>query len=133
MEEVAIGLRPIGHVVNDVHQLGGVRWEGIESRVVVLMSDGETNEGSVWEAATFAAANRLHRLLAIVDHNGVQSVGRTGPLTGFAPIEEKFRAFGWAVRTIDGHDMAAIRSTLTTSISPACRWTAASVSGSMAN
>jgi transketolase len=90
----------------------GLRLEGVEARVVVLLSDGESNEGSVWEAATFAAANRLHRLLAIVDNNAVQSVGRTGPLTGFTSLEEKFRAFGWAARTIDGHDFGEIQAAL---------------------
>ena len=90
----------------------GHRLDGIDARVVVLMSDGETNEGSVWESAMFAAANRLDRVLAIVDNNNLQAVGRNDRLNGFTSLEAKFRAFGWAARTIDGHDLAAIRAAL---------------------
>ncbi len=90
----------------------GMRMDGIEARAVVLMSDGECNEGSVWEAAMFAAANRLDSVLAIVDNNGVQAVGRSDALMGYTSLEEKFRAFGWDARTIPGNDMAAILDAL---------------------
>src|SRR5579871_1261961 len=73
----------------------GLRLEGNRARVVVLMSDGECNEGSVWEAAMFAAANKLDSVLAIVDNNGLQAVGRSDALMGYTSLEEKFRAFGW--------------------------------------
>ncbi len=79
-------------------------------RVVVLMSDGECNEGSVWEAAAFACAHRQERLIAIVDNNNMQAVGRTDRLMGGAAFEDKFRAFVWGVRVVDGND---IRSVLT--------------------
>jgi transketolase len=84
----------------------------VEARVVVLMSDGECNEGSVWEAAMFAAAHRLHRLLVIVDYNGVQAVGRSDDLMGHTSLEEKFRAFGWAARSIRGNSIPDILRTL---------------------
>ena len=81
---------------------------GIDARVVVMMSDGECNEGSVWESAAFACAHRQDRLLAIVDNNNMQAVGRTDALMGHTSFEEKFRAFGWHAITIDGHDMRQI-------------------------
>lgn len=90
----------------------GLRLDGSTARVVAFLSDGECNEGSVWEAAMFAAANKLENLLAIVDYNRIQSVGRTDDLTGFTSFEEKFRAFGWSARTIDGHDWSEILDAL---------------------
>jgi transketolase len=90
----------------------GMRLAGIDSRVVVLMSDGECNEGSVWEAAMFAAANRLDQVLAVVDNNGVQAVGRSDELMGHTSLAEKFRAFGWSAQTIDGNCMREIVETL---------------------
>lgn len=86
----------------------GLRIDGIAARAVVLMSDGECNEGSVWESAMFAAANKLNNLLAIVDYNGIQAVGRSDELMGFTSLESKFRAFGWDARTIDGHSFPEI-------------------------
>ena len=92
--------------------LYGLRLDGNPARAVVLMSDGECNEGSVWESAMFAAAHRLNRLLAIVDNNGVQAVGRSDVLMGHTSLEEKFRAFGWAARTINGNSMPEIVAAL---------------------
>jgi len=92
--------------------LYGLRLDGNKARAVVLMSDGECNEGSVWEAAMFAAAQRLDRLLAIVDNNGLQAVGRSDALMGYTSLEEKFRAFGWAARTVNGNSMSEITAAL---------------------
>ncbi|HEY5999175.1 MAG TPA: transketolase [bacterium] len=88
--------------------LYGLRLKGAGGRAAVLLGDGECNEGSVWEAAMFAAAQKLDRLLAIVDCNGIQAVGRTGELTGHTSIEEKFLAFGWAARAVDGSNMREV-------------------------
>ncbi len=88
--------------------LYGLRLDGTSARSVVLMSDGECNEGSVWESAMFAAAQRLDRLLAIVDYNGIQAVGRSDEIMGHTSLEEKFRAFGWSALTIDGNDLGEI-------------------------
>jgi transketolase len=85
---------------------------GIDANVVVLMSDGECNEGSVWESAAFACAHRQDRLVAIVDNNNMQAVGRTDQLLGHTSFEDKFRAFGWAATTINGNDMGEILDTL---------------------
>lgn len=81
-------------------------------RVVVLMSDGECNEGSVWESAAFACAQKQDRLVAIVDNNNMQAVGRTDQLMGGATFEDKFRAFGWAARTVDGRNIDEIINVL---------------------
>jgi transketolase len=73
-------------------------------RTFVLMSDGECNEGSVWEAALFAAANRLGNLCAFVDFNKWQATGRSREVLGLDPLADKFKDFGWQVHEIDGHD-----------------------------
>lgn len=77
-------------------------------RTFVLMSDGECNEGSVWEACLFAAANRLENLCAFVDFNKWQATGRSKEVLGLEPLAEKFRSFGWLVHEIDGHDHSQI-------------------------
>jgi len=92
--------------------LYGLRLKGSAARAAVLLGDGECNEGSVWEAAMFAAAHKLENLLAVVDYNGVQAVGKTDEIAGFTSLEGKFRAFGWAARTIDGADMRTVMETL---------------------
>lgn len=78
------------------------------ARTCVLLSDGECNEGSTWEAAMFGAAQGLENLVAVVDYNGIQSVGRTDALNGSTSFEEKFQAFGWGARTVDGHNVGEI-------------------------
>ncbi|MBM4019073.1 MAG: transketolase [Planctomycetes bacterium] len=88
--------------------LYGLRLKGSASRAAVVLGDGECNEGSVWEAAMFAAAHRLDRLLAVVDYNGIQAVGRSDDIMGHTSLEEKFRAFGWAAATVDGSDPGAL-------------------------
>lgn len=90
----------------------GLRMDGIQARVAVLISDGECNEGSTWEAATFAVANRLDNLLLIVDNNGIQSVGLSDKLMGFTSLEEKYNAFGWTTRMINGNNITEIVETL---------------------
>jgi transketolase len=81
-------------------------------RVFTLLSDGECNEGSVWEAAMFAAGRHLDRLVAIVDYNKLQAMGRSDEVTALAPLADKWRAFGWGTREIDGHDLPAIVAAL---------------------
>lgn len=77
-------------------------------RVAVLMSDGECNEGSVWEAALFAAGKSLNQLTVIVDYNRWQATGRSDEVLGLNPLMEKWQAFGWDAVDIDGHDLAAL-------------------------
>jgi transketolase len=92
--------------------LYGLRLDKSNARAVVLMSDGECNEGSVWEAAMFASAQKLENLLAIVDYNGIQAVGNSDKIMGHTSLEEKFRSFGWQAKTIDGSNIREIIKTL---------------------
>ena len=77
-------------------------------RVFTLLGDGELAEGSNWEAAMAAAHYNLDNLTAIVDHNTLQITGRTRSVCSNEPLDEKWRAFGWAVRTVNGHDFAEL-------------------------
>jgi transketolase len=82
------------------------------SRVFVILGDGECNEGSVWEAAMCTGKHRLANLTAIVDYNKHQAYGTTREVQNLEPLADKWRAFGFAVREIDGHDIDAIRKVL---------------------
>lgn len=84
--------------------------QGLPWRVFVMLSDGELDEGSNWEAILFAPQHRLDNLTAIVDYNKIQSLGTLSEVLELGPLADKFRAFRWAVREIDGHDHAAIRA-----------------------
>jgi transketolase len=87
--------------------------QGSERRIVVLISDAECNEGSVWEAAMFAAQHGLANLTAIIDLNGQQALGYTKDVLDLGPtMAERWRAFGWDVVDVDGHDTSAIRAAL---------------------
>ena len=77
-------------------------------RVWVVLSDGECNEGTVWEAAMFAPAQNLGNVTAIVDFNKWQATSRSTETLALEPLADKWRAFGWGVREINGHDMSAI-------------------------
>jgi transketolase len=81
-------------------------------RVFTLLGDGELAEGSNWEAAMAAAHYKLDNLTAILDHNTLQITGRTRDVCCNEPVDEKFLSFGWAVRTVDGHDLAALTEAL---------------------
>jgi transketolase len=81
-------------------------------RVFALLSDGECNEGSVWEAAMFAARHKLSNLCAIVDFNKWQATGRSQEVLALDPLADKWRAFGWAVEEVDGHDHRQLESKL---------------------
>src|SRR5438105_13762357 len=73
-------------------------------RVFCLLSDGECDEGSTWEAVLFAAHHRLHNLVAIVDYNKIQSLRPVPETIALEPFADKWCAFGWTVREVDGHD-----------------------------
>lgn len=92
--------------------LYAMRLRGSAGRVVVLLGDGECNEGSIWEAAMVACAQRLDRLLAIVDYNGIQAVGKSDEIAGHTSLEEKFRSFGWNSQTVDGTNIGVILEAL---------------------
>jgi transketolase len=88
------------------------RIRGQDYRVAVILSDGECQEGSVWEAAMFAAAQRVDNLTAIVDYNRWQATGRSNEVMALAPLAGKWAAFGWNAVEIDGHDPAAIAAAM---------------------
>lgn len=79
-----------------------------DRKVFVLMGDGESQEGSVWEAAMLAPHLKLDNLTVFIDRNDLQGYGRTSELLSYEPIDEKFRAFNWEVLRIDGHNHQAI-------------------------
>lgn len=83
-----------------------------DSRVFVVMGDGEINEGSVWEAALCAGKHRLSGLTAMIDYNKIQSAGTTREIQDLEPLADKWRAFGFAVAEVDGHDVGALRELL---------------------
>jgi transketolase len=89
------------------------RIKGQLYRTFVVMSDGECNEGSVWEASMFAAANKLGSLCAFVDFNKWQATGRSREVLALDPLAEKFKSFGWDVHEIDGHDHKQILDAVT--------------------
>ncbi len=89
------------------------RKSGSRSRVVVILGDGECNEGSVWEAAMCAGKHKLSNLTAIIDYNKHQSYSSTHEVQDLEPFADKWTAFGFSVREVDGHDVHALRRELT--------------------
>jgi len=96
----AVGMAIAGKVQHKAHS------------IFVLLGDGECQEGSVWEAAMCAAHHKLANLIAIVDVNRLQILGTTAQIMDVAPLADKWRAFGWKVLEIDGHDMDQVVATL---------------------
>ena len=88
------------------------KMDGASHRVFTLLGDGELAEGSNWEAAMAAAHYKLDNLVAILDHNTLQITGHTRDVMSNEPIDEKFRAFGWAVRVVNGHNYAELTRAL---------------------
>ncbi|MCG0277442.1 MAG: transketolase [Thermanaeromonas sp.] len=84
------------------------RLDGRDFRIYVLLGDGELQEGMVWEAAMAASHYKLDRITAFVDHNHLQIDGRVEEIMSPEPLPDKFRAFGWEVLAIDGHDFRQI-------------------------
>ena len=90
----------------------GARLTGRDYRTFVLTGDGELQEGQVWEAAMAASHYKLGNLIAIVDANGFSGAGPTSQAINIEPLGQRFEAFGWTVREIDGNDIPTVRSTL---------------------
>jgi transketolase len=86
-----------------------LRLAGSRSRVFVILGDGECNEGAVWEAAMSAGKHRLANLTVIVDYNKHQAYGPTRDVQDLEPFADKWSAFGFAVREVDGHDVGELR------------------------
>jgi transketolase len=88
------------------------KFDGLAWRSFCIVSDGELDEGSNWEAIQFAQHARLSNLVAIVDYNKIQSFGTVAEVSDLHPLADKFRAFNWGVHEIDGHDHAALIAAL---------------------
>lgn len=88
------------------------KFDRSSSRIFVLCSDGELNEGSVWEAVLFANAHKLDNLVLIVDHNCMQALGKTDDIIPLLSLAKKFKSFGWAVKEVDGHDVKRLYKVL---------------------
>ena len=86
----------------------GLKINNDDHAVIALLGDGECQEGQVWEAAMFAAHNKLDNLIAIVDLNGLQIDGRTSDVCDLGDIRAKFEAFGWETSEVNGHDIEAV-------------------------
>ena len=86
----------------------GARIRGIDHKIVVAMSDGECNEGSVWEAAMFAPAQKLGSLCVVIDYNKWQATGRSNDIMAMESLAAKWTAFGWDTSEVDGHDINAL-------------------------
>jgi transketolase len=84
------------------------RTGGGDGRAVVLVSDGELDEGAVWEGALLAGHHGLENLTVIVDHNGIQGLGPLSEIVRLDPLVAKWEAFGWNASEVDGHDLSAI-------------------------
>ena len=89
------------------------KMDGAKYRVFTLLGDGELAEGSNWEGALAAAHYGLDNLVAILDHNTLQITGHTRDVMSNEPLDQKWRAFGWTVRSLDGHDYASLTKALT--------------------
>lgn len=110
---------PIGCGMALAAKRGGLGW-----RTFVLLSDGECDEGSTWEAALFAPHHKLDNLVAIVDYNKIQSFGSVKDVLDLAPLADKWRAFRWEVHEVDGHDHREIEEALRAAAAAAGRPTA---------
>ncbi len=82
--------------------------DGKTHTIFCMLSDGECDEGSVWEPALFAPQHKLDNLVVMIDYNKIQSLGRVEDVINLEPLGEKWRAFGWGTREIDGHDLGFI-------------------------
>ena len=107
---------PTGALGHGLPVAGGIahayKMDGSNRKVFVLMGDGESAEGSVWEAILCSAKYKLDNLTVIIDVNGLQSENYTEDILPISPFKEKFLAFGWSVRTIDGHNYSQIHRAL---------------------
>jgi transketolase len=91
----------------------GLKIDGSSSKVYVIMGDGELGEGTNWEAAAAASHHKADNLIVMVDRNKFQLGGLTNDIMNFEPLADKWKAFGWSVRSIDGHNLKEIVDTLT--------------------
>ncbi len=110
---VEVSTGSLGHGLSMANGMAYVgKLDGRAYRVFAVLSDGECDEGSTWEAAMFAGHHGLDNLIAIVDYNKIQSLGHVKDILDLEPFAAKWRSFGWSVEEIDGHDVAQVDRTL---------------------
>lgn len=110
---VEISSGSLGHgltIANGVAM--GLKRKNSEAFVYNMLSDGELDEGSTWEAAAVAAHHGLNNVIAIVDFNNQQADGKSQDMLRIEPVEDKFEAFGWSVRRVNGNDLEAVLAAL---------------------
>jgi transketolase len=106
---VELSTGSLGHGLSvGVGMAFGSKLDGRTNKVVVLMSDGECDEGSNWEAIMFASHHKLNNLIAIIDYNKIQSLDLVSNTLGLEPFADKWKSFGWNVLEVDGHDVNSI-------------------------
>jgi transketolase len=122
--EILFATGSLGHGLSLAGGLAlGKRLKGEPGRVFCLLSDGEWNEGSTWEALIFACHQRLDNLTLIIDLNGLQGFGTTTEVAMLAPLAEKLRTFGLTTTEIDGHNRREIHQALLGPVTDDGRWT----------
>jgi len=109
IEQIPFATGSLGHGLSvSAGMTLGARFNGQERRFFCVTSDGELDEGSVWEAALFISHHQLSNLVWIIDRNQIQAIGRTEDVLALEPLDAKLRAFGFHVITVDGHDFASL-------------------------
>jgi len=109
MPGIDVGTGSLGHGLPIAAGLAlADRLKGRPQKIVAVLSDGECEEGSVWEAALFSAAQKLDHLGVVVDYNKWQATGRSNEVMALAPLKDKWAAFGWEALEVDGHDIPAL-------------------------
>lgn len=89
-----------------------IKHNNLPSRVYVLIGDGECAEGSIWEGINFAGHHKINNLILLLDNNNLQIMGKGSDILNSLPFENKFKGFGWDVKSVNGHDISAISKVL---------------------
>lgn len=89
-----------------------IKNENLPSKVYVLIGDGECAEGSIWEGINFAGHHKINNLILLLDNNNLQIMGHGSDILNSIPFEDKFKSFGWDVKSVDGHDISALSKVL---------------------
>ena len=110
---VEISAGSLGHGFNmGIGIALGLKRQWSNRKVFILIGDGESQEGSIWEGALFAPHFKLNNLTVILDFNNLQGYGRSTEICSFEPVAEKWRAFGWETYEVDGHNLVALSEVL---------------------
>jgi len=112
-KEVPGVIHSVGSIGHGLNVSVGMAFADRSRKVYCLMSDGELNEGSTWEALLFAGHHKLNNLIVVVDYNSLQACGATKDILILEPIVNKFKAFGLWSRKVNGHSMESLKSALT--------------------